>query len=357
MGWWWVITLQPAVMVHTGILARICKQDQRTLFFSLKCVFKACKSACWATCQRSDYPTAYFASPPGGPKGSWNTSVQKPYSMSLPQTHWFLGVPGFNEWPQSGFPNHLYHLHNFCYKTTFLPLFYPFSSLPFSAALLLVSLTHMLPVTAWDASSIQKASPAPLSTQQDFGYFLQSGRLWQSGGYTAAAHSPRKMMSQSKVPATALGATLFLLRFWISCLIRSVVCRASMCQIHSSCPPEQITTLLNILVCPERSPPTRDGKRTWLDEISDVAHWALDMWGVRVPAFSSQGSCGESVYAGPLLLCYYGFPDAIGLSVLLGAFRAEKCLDPFYRITYSITAVIMVNLSNCSLMETSIMIF
>lgn len=35
----WVPTLQPAATVHTGIRAKICKQYQRTFFFSPKSVY------------------------------------------------------------------------------------------------------------------------------------------------------------------------------------------------------------------------------------------------------------------------------------------------------------------------------
>lgn len=45
---------------------------------------------------------------------------------SLRQAYWFLSVPGFNEWHRSSFPHHLCRLHSFGYKTTFLPLRYPF---------------------------------------------------------------------------------------------------------------------------------------------------------------------------------------------------------------------------------------
>lgn len=228
------------------------------LFLTKKCVLKAFKSACWATCQRSEYLTAYFASPPGGPKGSYNTSVQKSHSMVV-----YAKPTDFSVFQvlMNGIGPVSHTTSAACTASVTKPRFCrsaPLSPLRPSPQPSSVSPTNtpfLLLVTAGDASSVQKASAAPPTTRRDLGYFLKSGRLRQRGGYTAAAHSPRKMMGQSKVPATALWGHFASVGILDCCLIRSVVCRADMCQIPSSraprithytsphrCLPREVTT-------------------------------------------------------------------------------------------------------------------
>lgn len=79
-------------------------------------------------------------------------------------------------------------------------------------------------------------------------------------------------MGQSDGPATALWGHFVSVGILDRCLVRSVVWRADMCQIPSSRAP-RITHYTSHRCLPREVTPTRDGKRLWLDEISDVAHW------------------------------------------------------------------------------------
>ena len=142
--------LQSGALAPPGIPARVWKKHQRT--FSLKHIYSFYQRTSAFRGQRSKIAPGLkiqllplHLHPDGCPKCSWNLKRFRASGGNDCVTHTdcSLSVPCLNGWlpHQSGFPDHLWHLHFFITKLHVHHSLMPFSSPPLStSSIFLVSL-------------------------------------------------------------------------------------------------------------------------------------------------------------------------------------------------------------------------